>query len=158
MKTMMGLLITVGMAGMLVLSGCCTGVCDRAKKCGTCSGGSCGVTKVAAACVSTAGLKALLDSKVELALFDARAGKYDDGRRIPGATALNAESTAAEVTKAIKDKDMLVVTYCVNPKCPASSKLAAHLMELGYKNVLEYRGGIEGWTAAGFKVDEAAKK
>jgi len=95
---------------------------------------------------------------VAVAVFDARTGKYDDGKRIPGAGALNAESTAEEVAKAIKEKDSLVVTYCANLHCPASSKLAAHLRELGYKNVLEYRDGIAGWLADGNKVDETAKK
>ena len=38
-----------------------------------------------------------------MSLFDARAGKYDDGRRIPGAKALSAASPDTEIDKAAPD-------------------------------------------------------
>jgi len=88
-----------------------------------------------------------------MVIFDARSGKYDDGRRIPGAKSLSAESTAEEVAKLIPAKGALVVTYCTNTHCPASSMLAAHLRKLGYANVVEYPYGIEGWAAADMKVE-----
>jgi len=158
-------IVATGLVGMLALAGCCTDNCHTQGN-GSGSAGSSETTKAdaakaeapAATDISTAGVKALLDSKVAVTILDARTGKYDDGKRIPGAGSLNAESTAEEVAKAIKDKDALVVTYCANPHCPASAKLAAHLRELGYKNVLEYRDGIAGWIEAGYKVDEVAKK
>ena len=155
-------IIAAGLAGMLVLSGCCHDTCETPGD-GSSAAGSRGATKAVAEAgiatdISTAGVKALLDSKVAVTILDARTGKYDDGKRIPGAGFLHAESTAEETAKAIKDKDALVVTYCANPHCRASAKLAARLRELGYKNVLEYRDGIAGWIEAGYKVDEVAKK
>ena len=54
----------------------------------------------------------------------------------------------------IPSKNSLVVTYCSNPKCPASGMLAANLKKLGYKTVLEYPHGIEGWVAAGQKHEK----
>lgn len=106
------------------------------------------------ATVSTAALAALLRAKVPLVLLDARTGKFDDGRRIPGANSLSATTTAAQAAKFIKAKDTLVVTYCSNLKCPASSNLAKRLTALGYKNVVEYPNGIEGWAKAGNAVVE----
>ena len=88
-------------------------------------------------------------------ILDARSGKYDDGRRIPGAKSLNAKSTPEEVAAVVGDKDAKIVTYCSGVKCPASSYLAKHLTKLGYKNVIEYPKGIAGWSEAGQKVEKA---
>jgi len=104
--------------------------------------------------VNAAGLKLLMKSGVKMSVFDARSGKYDDGRRVPGAGSLNSASKPEEVAEAIPDKDRLVVTYCTNVKCPASAMLAKHLRKLGYSNVIEYPQGIEGWAASGYPVQK----
>jgi rhodanese-related sulfurtransferase len=109
------------------------------------------------ATVNTAGLAILLRARVPLALLDARSGKFDDGRRIPGAKTLSATATAEQAAAFIETKDTLVVTYCSNLKCPASSYLAKRLKALGYTNVIEYPHGIDGWAAAGNTVAKAAK-
>lgn len=104
--------------------------------------------------LSTAALKILLDSKTDLTLLDARSGKYDDGKRIPGARSLNADSDAKEIAKVIPSKESLVVTYCGSLQCPASSKLHKHLTGLGYRHVLEYPEGIKGWVEAKNPVED----
>ena len=88
-------------------------------------------------------------------ILDARSGKYDDGQRIPGAQSLNDKSTATEIAAVVKNKDQKIVTYCANPKCPASARLAKHLAKLGYTNIVEYPLGIQGWVAAGKKTISA---
>jgi rhodanese-related sulfurtransferase len=98
-------------------------------------------------------MKKVVESKSAIVL-DARTGKYDDGKRIPGALSLSAESSKAEVEKTIPDKKSAIVTYCSNLKCPASGKLAKHLKALGYTNIKEYPEGIQGWMAAGNPVIE----
>jgi rhodanese-related sulfurtransferase len=103
-------------------------------------------------------LATLLKAGTPLVLLDARAGKWDDGRRIPGAKSLNAESPEKDVAAVIPAKDSLVITYCTNLKCQASPKLAKHLRELGYSNVIELPVGIDGWEAAGQKVDKTEVK
>ena len=90
----------------------------------------------------------------DLLIFDARVGKYDDGRRIPGAMNLSDKSSKAEVEALIKDKNAKVVTYCQNTRCPASERLAEHLKALGYTNVMEYPEGIEGWVGQGMKYEK----
>jgi len=105
--------------------------------------------------INTQGLKALLDSGAKVYVLDARTGKYDDGRRIPGAKSLAAGASEKAIKKAVRRKDNLVVTYCAGLKCPASAMLAGRLKELGYENVIEYRHGIKGWTDAGYKVENA---
>ena len=109
------------------------------------------------AVVNTEALAALIRTKVPVTVLDARTGKYDDGRRIPGAQTLSPEAKETEVTALLPDKQALIVTYCVGVKCPASHILGEKLRGLGYVNVLEYHEGIEGWTAAGNAVIQAAK-
>jgi len=92
-----------------------------------------------------------------MTVLDARVGKFDDGNRIPGAKALAPDAPAEKVTSMLPDSQALIVTYCVNLKCPASSLLAKRLRQLGYSNVLEYHEGIEGWIAAGNAVEKAAR-
>ena len=98
-------------------------------------------------------LENIIESNVPMVLLDARSGKWDDKSRIPGAQSLNDKSTREEVEKIIKTKDTLVVTYCSNLKCPASNRLYIHLKKLGYKNVLEYPFGIQGWLEAGNDIE-----
>ncbi len=105
--------------------------------------------------INTTVLENLLESKLPMVLLDARTGKWDDKTRIPGAQSLNDKSTKDEVGKIIETKDTLVITYCVNPKCPASNNLYIHLKKLGYKNVLEYPFGIERWLEAGNDIEMA---
>ena len=102
--------------------------------------------------INTEALAAMLRAKVPVTLLDARAGKYDDGRRIPGAVTLAPTAKNDEITVLLPDKTALIVTYCVDLKCPASHQLGEKLRSMGYVNVLEYHEGIMGWTAAGNKV------
>ena len=138
--------------------GCADGVCAvaGAKQKGTCPvKGKCPVTDKSeknVGIINTEALDALINAKADLIILDARSGKWDDGRRIPGAKSLNDKSSADEVKKVIPDKKSLVVTYCSNLKCPASAKLAKHLKKLGYTNILEYPQGIKGWADAGKKI------
>ena len=103
--------------------------------------------------INTFQMKAHVDSG-DAILLDARAGKYDDGYRIPGAKSLNSKSTAEDVAAVIPSKDAAIVTYCSNLQCPASKALAEHLEKLGYTHVHEYPEGIAGWRAAGGPVEK----
>lgn len=100
--------------------------------------------------ISSAVLATLIRAEAPVTLFDARTGSHDDGRRIPGATSLAPDAPADEIAKRVGSKDRLIVTYCKDPACPNFVALAAHLRQLGYKNVLENPAGIEGWVASGF--------
>ena len=118
----------------------------------------CGAKAAPMAEINTSALKALIDSGVTLTLVDARVGKYDDGRRIPKALNLGPEAKDSEIQSALPSKDTLIVSYCANLKCPASRLLAARLAELGYKRVLEYPQGIEGWVSEGNPVTPGLMK
>ncbi|OVE77517.1 hypothetical protein BVX99_02480 [bacterium F16] len=106
--------------------------------------------------MDTTTLAAKVKTEKDLIILDARSGKFDDGKRIPGAKALAPtadDKTIAETAGA--DKDAKIITYCSNLKCKASSKLAAKLKAAGYTNLTEYHEGIKGWVAGGNPVEEA---
>ena len=105
--------------------------------------------------ISTAGLKALLDSRVPVTVLDARYGKYDDGIRIRGAKAANVKMSDREIAMLVPFKSRLVITYCANLKCPASAALAKKLKSMGYRNVIEMPYGIDGWKASGYPTQKA---
>lgn len=144
------MLLMVGVALILsVLAGC---KCPFSDCCKACKGDS--SMKSEFKTVTTDELEKIVNDKSSL-ILDARTGKFDTGERIPGAKALSPDSSTDEVAKAIPNKNASIVTYCVNPKCPASNMLAKHLKELGYTNIMEYPEGIEGWIKDGNKVEKA---
>ncbi len=163
MKTLIAIAVSALSASVALAGACCgagAGGCQApAPKKAECPSGVCSLTQ--APVVSEEGfqlltsgdMKKVVESKSAIVL-DARTGKYDDGKRIPGALSLSAESSKAEVEKTIPDKKSAIVTYCSNLKCPASGKLAKHLKALGYTNIKEYPEGIQGWMAAGNPVIE----
>jgi len=110
----------------------------------------------AEAVINTAGLKALLQAKTPVTILDARTGKFDDGRRIPGAKALDPAASEAVIGSTLPEKTGLIVTYCAGLKCPASHLLGEKLRGLGYSNVIEYHEGIAGWVDAGNTVEKAS--
>jgi len=103
--------------------------------------------------INTAGLKALVDARVPLVILDARHGKYDDGKRIPGAKALKCEgcvSSAEFLGGVTRSKNDLIVTYCNGGRCPLSAMLAQKIRKAGYSNVIVFKEGISDWSKAGF--------
>ena len=104
--------------------------------------------------ISVPVLKRMLEADAVPVLLDARGGKYDDGRRIPGAKTMTPDTSKKKIAEMIPEKDTLVVVYCANPQCPASTQLASRLHKLGYKNILELPEGIDGWAEAGHEVEQ----
>ena len=158
---MMAMVLAVSVRAETPEKGCAGKCAVAAGACGT-GAGACamkaaekiGGEEAAVPTIGTATLATLLDAGIDMVLLDARGGKYDDGRRIPGAKNLPGKPEATAVAKLIPSKKALVVTYCSHTKCPASSRLAAHLRGLGYANVVEYPVGIKGWAEAGKRVEK----
>lgn len=51
------------------------------------------------------------------------------------------------------DKSFPVVSYCLGPECIFYKKAAATLAEMGYTNIMTFKGGIPEWAKAGFDLD-----
>ena len=54
------------------------------------------------------------------------------------------------------DRSRLLVTYCQGVQCWGSYNAALRAIQLGYKNVHWYRGGMEAWAQAGLPVLNAS--
>lgn len=162
----MGMVALIGLTSSSAMANC--GSCgDEKKSDAQCKGGVCPVMSKSdkcshpddakAAIINTAGLAALIKGKAAVTVLDARSGKYDDGRRIPGAQQLSPTADDKDIEKVLPDKNALIVTYCAGLTCPASKALADHLKKLGYSNVIEYPQGIAGWADAGNTVEQKGK-
>lgn len=51
------------------------------------------------------------------------------------------------VERANGGKARTVVTYCASEDCPASTRAAERLERSGFKEVLDYKGGVRAWRA-----------
>jgi rhodanese-related sulfurtransferase len=74
-------------------------------------------------------------------------------QHLPGAVPLVEDEVADEAGTLLPDRGAAIVTYCSNPACPNSQRVADKLTALGYTNVSKYREGIEDWVAAGLPVE-----
>jgi rhodanese-related sulfurtransferase len=86
-------------------------------------------------------------------VVDALGGDYYAKQHLPGAIALVEDEVAAQAGRLLPDRTAPIVTYCSNPACPNSQRVADRLVALGYTNVRKYREGIEDWVGAGLPVE-----
>ncbi|MFC1570670.1 rhodanese-like domain-containing protein [Candidatus Omnitrophota bacterium] len=73
---------------------------------------------------------------------------YVDGH-IPGAKNLPLGDINKKNAKAKLKKNSNIVVYCASFKCMASVHAAKKLGALGYKNVLDFKGGLKEWKDKG---------
>ncbi|MBI4215220.1 MAG: rhodanese-like domain-containing protein [Parcubacteria group bacterium] len=52
----------------------------------------------------------------------------------------------------LSDKNETIVVYCSGFMCTASTGAARKLQSMGYKKVLDYKGGKPDWTQAGLPL------
>jgi len=80
-------------------------------------------------------------------LVDARSREDYDESHLPGAISAPVEDIRERAGKL--DKNAEIITYCGSFQCPASTMAAKELMGLGFRDVLDYKGGIKEWTEKG---------
>jgi len=68
-------------------------------------------------------------------VVDALGGDYYASRHLPGAIPLVETDVADHAGELLPDRNAPVVTYCSNPACPNSQRVADRLVALGYTNV-----------------------
>ena len=97
-------------------------------------------------------LRAAIDSGT-VTVVDALGGQYYAQQHLRGAVALVEDDVAPRAADLLPDKGAAIVTYCSNPSCPNSQRVADRLTALGYRNVRKYREGIQDWVEAGLPVE-----
>jgi len=97
-----------------------------------------------------------LESAIEsgtVIVVDALGGSYYEQQHLPGAIALVEADVATRAGTLLPDRDAAIVTYCSNPECANSGRVATLLSRAGYTNVRKYREGIQDWVGAGLRVE-----
>ncbi len=79
-----------------------------------------------------------------------RSHRLADGRRIPGAIAVDLD--ALELTLGEVPREREVVVYCACPNEATAAKVALRLHARGFRRVRPLAGGIEAWVSAGLAV------
>jgi len=74
-----------------------------------------------------------------------------DGRRIPGARAVDLDALEATLAQIPRDRE--VVVYCACPNEASAVKVALLLRARGIHRVRPLAGGIDAWVLAGFTVE-----
>ncbi len=99
-------------------------------------------------------LKRRMDHNDDLLVLDVLPSEEHDKQHIPNAKniPLKRDDFIDEVENAAESKVQQVVVYCANTGCDLSPKAAKQLEEAGFKNVVDFKGGIEEWKEAGYGV------
>jgi len=80
-----------------------------------------------------------------------RSHRLADGRRIPGARAVDLDALEGTLSEVPRDRE--VVVYCACPNEATAAKVALRLRARGFRRVRPLAGGIDEWVSAGFAVD-----
>jgi rhodanese-related sulfurtransferase len=82
------------------------------------------------------------------------AGQYQE-KHLPGSINVPLEEPDFErrVQEAVPDKGTPVIVHCSSMECQASTKAARRLEALGYKDVHDFKAGLQGWEQAGLPFE-----
>ena len=95
--------------------------------------------------VTTDQLKGLI-GKTGVYVFDSRSKEAYEKSHVDSAASLPIDSF--DVSKLPADKASQLVFYCGGPACTLAPTCAGKAKAAGYKNVMVYHEGIEGWRNA----------
>ncbi len=92
-------------------------------------------------------------SNERFVLVDARSREDYDRSHLPGALSVPVDEVRDYADRL--DKSEEIVTYCGSFQCPASTAAAKEFMGLGFKNVLDYKGGIQEWSEKHYPTESS---
>jgi rhodanese-related sulfurtransferase len=96
-------------------------------------------------------VKRAIDSGEEITIVDVREpAEYDEGH-LPGATHVPRGLLEYRASTDLPDKNRRMVTHCALGGRGALA--ASTLTEMGYTNVANMQGGINGWREQGYEVE-----
>jgi PQQ-dependent catabolism-associated CXXCW motif protein len=117
--------------------------------------------------ITTKGLLPLLQQGLPVLVFDVLGGAQALPNAVPAAWAAQPGSfddgTQAQMDRMLRhltrgNTATPLVFYCGGPQCWMSYNAALRAAQLGYRNVLWYRGGLEAWQRAGLELVPAPQR
>jgi rhodanese-related sulfurtransferase len=94
-------------------------------------------------------LKQFLEQQANTVVLDVLPRSSFRSGHIPGAISLPVDKIQEEVADAVPNLDTKIIVYCANATCPLGDQALSVLTELGYSQVLCFRGGLEEWVSHG---------
>lgn len=89
----------------------------------------------------------MVSSGRKFKLVDVLSRGHYEKEHIKGAVSLPLDEIEQQAPKILK-KDETIVVYCASFDCQASTFAAEKLISMGYKNVLDYKGGLADYKEA----------
>lgn len=99
--------------------------------------------------ISKDDLKTKMERKETFVLLDVRDTPDYEEEHIQGARHLLIADMERKAGSMLR-KDDLIITYSEDFNCPASTIAAEKLENMGYRNVLDYKGSFKEWKEAGY--------
>jgi rhodanese-related sulfurtransferase len=93
-------------------------------------------------------VRLLIRARTHLKVVDVLSREHYQQGHLPGALSLPLNEID-ENAKDMLDHNDLIIVYCANYECTASTRAAEKLLRLGYKHVLDYKGGFADYTEDG---------
>lgn len=105
-------------------------------------------------------LRDVLNDKGDWTLIDTLPREHSRRQHIPGAHAVpfEEENFVRRVEGIVGTRDDPVIVYCANDHCDLSPKAGRALEQGGFTNVIDFEGGIEAWTEAGYPTERGANQ
>jgi len=97
-------------------------------------------------------IKQKVQNNEDIVLIDSLSKESFCAKHIPGSINIPANKIREYAEIILPDKNQSMVVYCKNVSCKTSDHAAETLISLGYKNVIHYPEGLEGWEKEGFKL------
>jgi rhodanese-related sulfurtransferase len=94
----------------------------------------------------------MMKSGKKFKLVDALSSESYASEHIKGAISIPL-AEIEEKAKDLLDKNELIVTYCGSFECQASTHAAEKLIAMGYKNVLDYKGGLKDYKEGNLELE-----
>ena len=91
-------------------------------------------------------------SGTKYVLIDALSSESYAKGHIPGAISFPYNNINAKTASKLLKKTDKIVVYCAGFQCAASTKAMEKLKALGYKNVVDFKGGLQEWQEKGNKL------
>ena len=101
-------------------------------------------------------LKKWIEEKKDFFLFDVLPQDSYEVKHLPKAkhAAASEGNFLEEIEKVVSNKDAIIVVYCASFTCQLSPRAAAMLIEEGYINVYDFKGGLADQEEAGYSFAE----
>jgi rhodanese-related sulfurtransferase len=105
--------------------------------------------------ITTRGLKAMMDVRERFVLVNVLNPEVYEDEHICGSINIPFMEIEERAPGLLK-KDETIIVYCLGPKCTASETIAEKLVQMGYTDVIRYKGGMEEWKKAGHCLEGKA--